>query len=389
MVVEVVAEEDLGRGYGTIPTMKRLQHITPFIVMDILKEASNFKDMIHFEIGQPDLSPSPKVQEALQKAVQQKRFSYTQTEGLEILRQKIVKYYKDFYDVTVEAERIILTPGSSGAFLLAYALTLDIGQKLGFSDPGYPSYKNFAYILGIEPQPINVYADTNYCITTKHLQNLSIDALQISSPANPTGNIYDENNLEELVNYCQKRGIAFISDELYQGLVYEKSAVSALAFSDKVFVVNGFSKFFCMPGFRLGWIVVPKKYMRKATEIAQNLFIAPPTLSQYAALEAFDYEYLEFVRSTFQKRRDFLYNALQNLFNIKKPEGAFYLWADSSQYAKDSFALSKEILQKAHVAVTPGVDFGKNSTQKFLRFAFTSDIATMQEGVKRLYALFG
>jgi len=365
--------------------MKRLKDLTPFIVMDIVKEAAKYGDTIHFEIGQPDLLPSPKVKEALLKAAQENRFSYTQTEGLEILREKIAAHYKKVYDIEINPKNILLTPGTSGAFLVVYSLALDYGEKIGFADPGYPSYKNFAYVLDIEPVFIDVFKDSNYCITKEHLKNLKIDALQISNPSNPIGNIYSNENLKELIDYCEKEGIAFISDELYHGLTFEKKPQSALKFSENVFVINGFSKFFCMPGFRLGWIIVPNKFLKKAVEIAQNLFISSPTLSQYAAIKAFDYEYLENVNKTYKKRRDFLYDNLKEIFEIPvKPEGAFYIWADTSKYSSDSFYFCKEILEKTHVALTPGIDFGKNETKKYVRFSYTNSIKNMREGVERI-----
>ena len=365
--------------------MERLKKLTPFIVMDIVKEAAKYKDVIHFEIGQPDLMPPPKVKEELLKAVKQDRFSYTQSEGLELLRQKIAQFYKKVYDIEVDSKNIILTPGTSGAFLLAYSLVLDYKKRVGFADPGYPSYKNIAYILDIEPVFINVGKETNYNITKEHLKNRNIQALQLSNPSNPTGNIYEEDSLKDLIEYCLKKDIAFISDELYQGLSYDKPTVTALKFSKDVFVINGFSKFFCMPGFRLGWIVVPDRYLREAQMIAQNIFISPPTLSQYAAIEAFDYEYLERVKKIYKKRRDFLYHKLKEIFDIPiKPQGAFYIWADISKYSDDSFHFAKELLHKERVAVTPGIDFGYNKTQKFIRFSYTNSIENMEIGIKRV-----
>ena len=365
--------------------MQRLKDLTPFIVMDIVKEAAKYSDTIHFEIGQPDILPSPKAKEALLKAAQENRFTYTQTEGLKILREKIAVHYKKVYDIEINPENILLTPGTSGAFLVIYSLALDCGERIGFADPGYPSYKNFAYILDIEPIFINVFKDTNYCITKEHLKSVKIDALQISNPSNPTGNIYSDENLKELIEYCEKEGIAFISDELYHGLTYEKKSQSALKFSKNVFVINGFSKYFCMPGFRLGWIIVPDRFLRKAQMLAQNLFISPPTLSQYAALNAFDYEYLENVKKTYKKRRDFLYDSLKEIFEIPtKPQGAFYIWVNISKYSNDSFYFCKEILDKIHVALTPGIDFGKNETKKYVRFSYTNSIKNMREGIERM-----
>jgi len=363
----------------------RCEKMSSFIVMDIVREAGKFEDSIHFEIGQPDLPPSKKVKEALHVAIDEDKFSYTESLGLYELRTTISKHYKDTYDVNVEPMQIFLTPGTSGAFLIAYALTLKHSSKLGLSDPSYPCYKNFAYMLDIEPVFMPIDKQCNYQLHVKDLKEHKLQALQISSPANPTGNIYESDNLKELVEYCKKEKIAFISDELYHGLTYDSDASSALEFSDNVYVINGFSKYYCVPGNRLGWIIVPKNKVRKAEIIAQNLFISAPTLSQYGALKAFDKEHLSFVTKEFKKRRDYLYDELSKIFEVDAaPQGAFYLWVNVSKYTNDSFEFAQELLRELHVATTPGVDFGANKTEQYLRFAYTRDIAHMREGVERL-----
>ena len=363
----------------------RYKNMSSFIVMDIVREALKYEDTIHFEIGQPDLNPTPKVKERLIKAVQDDKFSYTESLGLLELREKIVQHYKKEYKVKIDPSQVLLTPGTSGAFLVAYTLTLKHKGKLGLSDPSYPCYKNFAHMFDIEPIFMDIDKNCDYQLNISHLKKNKIDALQISSPSNPTGNIYDDENLEKLIKYCDENDIFFISDELYHGLVYEKKASSALQFSNNVIVINGFSKYYCMPGLRLGWMIVPKELSREAEIIAQNIFISAPTLSQYAALEAFDYEYLESVKNIFKKRRDYLYQELNEIFNVDaKPHGAFYLWADVSKYTNDSFTFAKELLENIHIATTPGIDFGKNKTNKYLRFAYTRDIEHMKEGIDRL-----
>jgi len=359
--------------------------MSSFIVMDIVRDAAAFEDTIHFEIGQPDLKPSAKVKKRLLEAVHNDEFSYTESKGLASLRQEIVSMYKRNYSVDIDKEQVILTPGTSGAFLVAYTLTLKHNHVLGLSDPSYPCYKNFASMLDIKPCFMPIDKSTDYELTVEHLKDKTLDALQISSPCNPTGNIYKKDNLRQLVQYCDENNISFISDELYHGLTYEKNANTALEFSDKVFVINGFSKYYCMPGLRLGWIIVPKELSRQAEIIAQNIFISAPTLSQHAALEAFDEEYLQEVKSIFKERRDFLYKELSEIFEIDaKPDGAFYLWANVSKYTDDSFSFAKELLESIHIATTPGIDFGANKTNQYLRFAYTRDIEHMSEGVQRL-----
>lgn len=363
----------------------RCEKLSSFIVMDIVKEAKKYKDTIHFEIGQPDLAPSKKVKKALHVAIDEDRFSYTESHGLLELRELVVKEYKRRYGVHVKSEQIFLTPGTSGAFLIAYGLSLKTGSNLGLSDPSYPCYKNFAHLLDINPVFMPIGKDDDYELHIADLKKHKLDALQISSPANPTGNIYSDKNLKNLIEYCEDKDIAFISDELYHGLTYEEEANSALEYSSSVYVINGFSKFYCMPGARLGWIIVPEHKIRNAEKIAQNLFISAPTLSQYGALEAFDKSYLDEVKDEFKKRRDYLFVELSEIFEIDaKPQGAFYIWADVSKYTDDSFEFARELLSEIHVATAPGVDFGANKTHKYLRFAYTRDIEHMREGVQRL-----
>ncbi len=359
--------------------------MTSFMVMDIVREASRYPNAVHFEIGQPDLQPSPNVCEAFYQAITSHRFSYTESFGLYELREKISHHYLRTYNVKIAPERILLTPGSSGAFLIAYALALKSNGKLGLTDPSYPCYKNFAHFLNIQPVAFNVDKSEAYQLHSDQLRTQEIDALQISSPANPTGNIYTSERLQSLNQYCIEHGISFISDELYHGLVYDGLANTALEFNDNAYVINGFSKYFCMPGARLGWIIVPEYQIRSAEVIAQNLFICPPTLSQYAALFAFDYEYLANVRGEFAKRRDFLYQELSNIFAVEnKPQGAFYLWANVSKYCDDSQKFAHKMLQEIQVASAPGIDFGNNQTDKYLRFAYTRNIEEMADGVLRI-----
>ena len=363
----------------------RCEKLSSFIVMDIVREAKKYKDAVHFEIGQPDLSPSPLVKQALHVAIDEDRFSYTESHGLLELRELIAKDYLERYGVHIDTDQIFLTPGTSGAFLIAYGLSLKASSKLGLSDPSYPCYKNFAHLLDIEPVFMPIGKEDSYELHVEDLKKHKLDAIHISSPSNPIGNIYDSENFKNLVEYCDKESISFISDELYHGLEYEKKVNCALEFSSNTFVINGFSKFYCMPGNRLGWIIVPKNKLREAEMIAQNLFISAPTLSQYGALKAFDKSYLDEVKEEFRNRRDYLYGELKNIFKVDvKPEGAFYIWADVSKYTDDSFVFAKELLEKLHVATTPGVDFGTNKTNKYLRFAYTREIEHMKEGVERI-----
>ncbi len=363
----------------------RTDKLQPFRVMDVVREAQRYDDTIHFEIGQPDLPPSPRVIAALHEAVDAHKFAYTETLGLLSLRQKISAHYRRDYGVEVDPGRILIVPGTSTAFLIAYLLTLDQGNVLGLPDPSYPCYKNFAHMVDVEPHFFPVGSEEGYQLSSKQLQGTHLDALHISSPANPTGTVYTPEALKSIVEYCDAEGIALISDELYHGLVYGAPAASAAQFSDTAIVINGFSKYFTMPGLRLGWMILPESLVRPAEIIAQNLYISAPTLSQYAALEAFDYDYLTHVRDTFRTRRDYLYEALSPLFPIDaRPDGAFYLWANVSTYTDDSAAFAETLLRDTHVAITPGIDFGSNGTEHYLRFSYTREIEHLEEGVARL-----
>jgi len=347
----------------------------PFIVMDIVKESKKYENVIHLEIGEPDILPSPKIKEASLKAINNNQFFYTPSKGLLELRQKIANHYRKFYDVEVNPENIIVTTGTSTAFLIAFYFA----NKIATPTPGYPCYENFAKLENKEfiKIPTNF---PEYQLNIDNLNNYNFDTLMISSPNNPTGTITE--NLEEICNFCKTNNKLLISDELYHGLVYDKKYTTALKHNKDAIVINGFSKYFCMPGFRIGWIIVPNDKIRDAEIIAQNILISAPTISQYAALEAFDYEYLDYIQNEFKKRRDFLYNELKEVFPIAKPDSAFYLWCDISKYSNNSLDFANRLLKEAKVATTPGIDFGNYSN--YLRIAYTKDIDTLQEGVKRI-----
>ncbi|NPA17423.1 pyridoxal phosphate-dependent aminotransferase [Persephonella sp.] len=366
--------------------MGRIDKIKPFIVMDIVREAGKLPDAVHFEIGEPDLQPPPQVWEYAEKAVKDRMNFYTESLGFIKLRERIAGFYYEKYRVEVDPSRIALTVGTSGAFLVVYSILLNSRDRIALPDPSYPCYKNFAHLLDIQPVFIPAGKETDYKIKPDLLKNQkNIKAIHISSPSNPVGNVYDRETLRSLAEYCDSEGIYLISDEIYHGLVYEGKEHTALEFSDRAIVINGFSKYFCMPGFRLGWMILPEELIRKAEIVMQNVFISPPTISQYAALGAFDYPHLEKNRKVFQERRDFLYSQLKDIFEIDaKPEGAFYIWANINRYSSDSYAFSKELLENIHVAVTPGIDFGNNNTSFYIRFAYTRDISHMEEGIERL-----
>jgi len=348
----------------------------PFIVMDIVKEAQKLTDVIHLEIGEPDLLPSSKVKEASLKAINENRFFYTESKGLKNLREKIANHYKNFYDVKVNPDNIIITTGTSTAFLIAFYFS----QKIASPTPTYPCYPNFAELESKEF--INIPTDNEFKLEIDTLKSYNFDTLMISSPNNPTGTVYNKDELKEICEFCEKNNKLLISDELYHGLVYDEEYTTALKFYKNAIVINGFSKFFCMPGFRIGWIIVPDNLIREAEIIAQNILISAPTLSQYAALNAFDYEYLKKIQKEFKLRRDFLYENLKYIFNITKPQGAFYLWCNISKYSNNSLEFARELLYKGKVAVTPGMDFG--NYPHYIRIAYTKNIYELEKAVIRI-----
>ncbi len=366
--------------------MSRLDHITSFLVMDVMKKAEAFDDVIHFEVGEPDIPPSPGVIEALHRAVDAGHFRYTNSLGIAPLRERIAEYYSKMYGVEVDSDRIAVTSGTSGAFTVAYSLLLDAGERILLTDPSYPCYKNIALFLDLQPMFVPIDKTTQYQLTPERLAEWDdIKAVHIPSPSNPLGNMYDPENLRALVELCEKRGITFVSDEIYHGLVYEGKEHTALEFGDEVFVINGFSKWFSMAGLRVGWMIMPKRYVRTAEMVLQNTSISVSSLSQQAAIAAFDWDYLAKVKGIYRQRREYLYGELSKLFEIDaKPQGAFYIWANISRYSDDCLQFAQTLLDAIHIAVTPGVDFGRNGTNRYIRFSYTREMDHLEEGVERL-----
>ncbi len=347
----------------------------PFIVMDIVKKAQSLKDVIHLEIGEPDFLPSPKVQEALKDAINKHQFFYTESKGLLALRKKIAAHYQKVYNLTINPDNIIITTGTSTAFLIAFYFAKTIATQ----SPGYPCYKNFAILEQKKFIPIPTDFP-EYQLKVEELKKFEFDTLLISNPNNPTGTIHY--NLDELCTFCQKEKKLLISDELYHGLIYDASIKSALSFNKDAIVISGFSKYFAMPGLRIGWMIVPDKLKRQAEIIAQNILISAPTLSQFAAIKAFDYSYLNQIQKSFKERKIFATAKLAPYFPIANSKGAFYLWLDISQYSNDALNFCNELLEQKKVALTPGIDFGVYPN--FVRLAYTKDIKTLEEGINRI-----
>jgi len=374
----------------------RMEVITPFYVMELLRRAKELeaegRDIIHMEIGEPALPTPELITQAGIEYVAQGQVKYTPAAGLLELRQKIADFYWQRYQVKLPAERIFITPGASGAFLLALGVSLNAGGEVLLSDPCYPCNQNFIRLFDGEVKKIPVYAETDYQLSAELIQQNWSDkscAAVVASPSNPTGTIIARDELKKLIATIEEKQGVLFSDEIYHGLVYEEGIASALEFTDQAFVINSFSKFFGMTGWRAGWLVVPEMYIEATEKLAQNIFISTASHSQYAALAAFEestLQELEIRRQGFAQKRDFLYAELIRLgFKIPvKPAGAFYIYADCSAFTQDSQQFAQQLLEEQGVAVTPGKDFGCNESDKYIRFSYTTTRERIAEAMQRL-----
>ena len=374
----------------------RMQGISAFYVMELLQRAKQLeqegRDIIHMEIGEPDFPTPQAVIEAGRALLKTGEVKYTAAAGLPELRACIAEHYQQQYGLKLDPKRVFITPGASGAFLLAFGISLNPGEQVMMADPCYPCNDNFVRLFNGKTQFVNVDASSQYQLNAKLIaqnwQQASKGVL-IASPANPTGTMLSSGDFKLAIDQVHDLGGCFYSDEIYHGLIYDQPAVSALAYSDDAFVINSFSKFFGMTGWRVGWLVVPDEFVEAAEKLAQNIFISTTTHSQYAALASFSPENmaeLERRRLEFKDRRDFLYENLLRLgFKIAcKPDGAFYIYADCSAFTDNSFEFARNLLEQEGVAVTPGRDFGVYRADQHIRFAYTASIDRMAAALKRL-----
>jgi aspartate/methionine/tyrosine aminotransferase len=370
----------------------RRSDVDPFIVMDVMEAARLEEDagrhIIHMEVGQPATGAPSDAVSALKAAMDDGVLGYTVALGLPELRARIAQLYMDWYGVKVSPERVVVTAGSSAAFQLAFISLFDAGDRVAIGDPGYPSYRNILKALDIDVASIATGLEARFQPTVKELQaEDDLAGLLVASPANPTGTMLDRDALEALISHCEAQGIAFISDEIYHGIEYGKKAVTALEISDDVYVINSFSKYFSMTGWRIGWMIVPEEHVRSLERLMQNLFICAPHASQIAALAALDsVGELEDNLAMYERNRALLLEELPKagFDKIAPPDGAFYIYADVSELTDDSVALAKQILLEAGVAVTPGVDFDPARGHKTLRFSYARSTEDIIEGVRRL-----
>ena len=374
----------------------RVKDIEPFRVVEVLTRAremsDNGIDVIHMEVGEPDFTTAQPIIDAAKKALDDGATFYSSALGLPELREKIAEHYESCYGLKIPSRRILITPGASGALLLASALLINPGEGMLMADPGYPCNRTFLKLFNGEGQLVPVGAEEHYQLTAKSAreswQKNTVGAL-VASPANPTGEILDRESLKDLYEFVASKNGALIVDEIYHGLTYDSEATSILEITDEAFVINSFSKYFGMTGWRLGWMVAPESALAELDRLAQNLFISMSTMAQYGALACFSDEtkaLLEQRKEQLKQRRDFLVPALRDIgFGVPNmPGGALYVYANIERFSDDSTAFCKEMLEKHHVAITPGADFGSFKASKHVRFAYTTSMDQLQKGVERL-----
>ncbi len=374
----------------------RLQAVSAFHVMSLMAEAKKLDaqghQVIHMEMGEPDFSTPQPIIDAGIEALQSGITHYTPTLGLPALREAIAGFYQKEYGVAVDPEQIVITPGSATALQLVLNLMISEGDAVVIPDPAYPSTHNLVRLLGGIVLQIAVNEESYWQLTVEQLEEHwhdSINAVLLASPSNPTGTLIEDSQLQSIADFCESKGVFLLVDEIYHGLVYENKPKTAVGLNDNTFVINSFSKFYGMTGWRVGWIVSPKAYLEDLNKLAQHTFLAAPTPGQYAALAAFDdatHNILVERRNEFKKRRDYLYQALAELgFKMRvKPQGAFYIYADCSAFCEDSYDFACKLLQKKHVAITPGIDFGEAGAKQHVRFAYTTNLENLEIGIKRL-----
>jgi aspartate/methionine/tyrosine aminotransferase len=369
--------------------------VDPFIVMDVMAAAAEKEaagdTVIHLEVGQPS-TPAPKgALAAAHAALDSDRIGYVAALGIPALRERIARHYRDAYGCDVSPDRIVVTTGSSGGFILAFLAMFEPGDRVAVTVPGYPPYRHILTALGCEPVLIETTNETRHALTGEALlaahRKAPLKGVLVGSPANPTGTMMSREALAGLIAAAEDASIRFISDEIYHGLDYAFPAVTAAALSDRALVINSFSKYFCMTGWRVGWMVVPEILVRPIERLQQNLSISVPSLSQIAAEAAFDgAAEMEEIKHGYQENRRILIEGLPKagLTRFLPADGAFYLYANVSDFTSDSFEFAKQMLEQAHVAVTPGLDFDPIHGRSFIRLSYARSAEEMREAVDRI-----
>ena len=381
----------------SLPKPSRRAAVAPFMAMDVLRQARRLeqagRQIIHMELGEPGAPAPLLVREAAAAALRDGRLGYGEAMGDAVLRERIARHYAEHYGVEVASDRVMVTTGSSGAFLLAFLAGFDAGARIGVVQPGYPAYANILEALGLSPAPIEVGAETRFAPTVELIEAAHrrerLDGLLLMSPANPTGAMIAPAELEKICAFCEDAGVVLVSDEIYHRLEYEGRAETALRFSQGAIVVNSFSKYYAMTGWRLGWAIAPTSLARPMERLQQSLAICAPTLSQRAALAAFDAgEELESIKRGYARSRSLLLRQLPRigLPLFAPPDGAFYIYVDISHLTTDSTRFCTDMLEEIGVAVTPGVDFDRARGATTLRISYAGSPEDVALGVERLSA---
>lgn len=382
------------------PTPSKRSAIAPFMAMDVLREARELerrgRRIVHMELGEPGAPAPLAVREAAAKALEHGVIGYAEALGKSDLRERIARHYGESYGVDVAPERIVVTTGSSGAFLLSLLAAFDPGARIAITAPGYPAYANILESLGLEPVVIEVGPQTRYAPTAAMLEDAHrakrIDGALLMSPANPTGAMIAPEQFAEICAFCDEAGVVFVSDEIYHGLAYGICCETALSHSDSAVVINSFSKYYAMTGWRLGWLVAPESLVRPIERLQQSLAISAPTLAQTAALAAFDATAeLEAIKAGYARSRALLLERLPQigLADFAPPDGAFYIYADVSRLTGDSMDFCKKMLEEAGVAATPGLDFDRGRGARTVRFSYAGPESEIRLGLERLAAWLG
>jgi len=367
--------------------------VDAFIVMDVMEAAraaeAAGRHIVHMEVGQPGTPAPAAARQALAQAMEAGALGYTVALGLPELRARIAGLYREWYGLDLDPARVVVTSGASGAFLLAFTALFDSDARVGLGEPCYPSYRQILTALGMTPVGLQTHAKDRYQPKPQDLEGAGLDGLIVASPSNPSGTMLDRPAMTALIQAAAAQDVAYISDEIYHGVHYDRPAVSALEISDDVYVINSFSKYFSMTGWRVGWMVVPPDHVRTIERLAQNMFICPAHASQIAALAALDSrEELDANRDVYTHNRQLMLDGLPKagFTRIAPPDGAFYVYADVSEFTNDSRAFAAEILEHAGVAVTPGMDFDPHRGHQTLRFSYAAASDQIALGLERLQA---
>lgn len=382
--------------FPVIPELaERAERVAPFIVMDVMNQAAAIErrggSVVHMEVGQPSAPTPASIRAAASRALEHGRIGYTQALGTDSLRQRIARHYQDAYGVSIPAERVVVTTGSSGGFILAFLACFQPGARVAITAPGYPAYRNILIALGLEPVAIEVGPETRYALTPELIARTHAErplaGVLTMSPANPTGVVMAPDAIAAVAAECRRLGLWYISDEIYHGLTYEAPATTALSADPDTIIVNSFSKYYCMTGWRVGWLVVPERMVRTIERLQQNFSISVPYLSQVAGEAAFDaVEECEAIKAGYAQNRAFLLKALPEigLGDFLPVDGAFYIYLEIGRYSNDSMAFCRDVIENAGVAITPGLDFDEGRGARTVRLSFAGSLAECEEAVARM-----